>query len=176
MQPQSKVPKYLSNTRWDEHAKATEAILESYSAITNALCHLHSDVTEKGDTRLHANNIFQKMEKLEFVFMLHFWTSVLGRFHKVSKAIQKSELTLSTCVQLYNSLLDFLREIRDRFDEFDQQAKATLPDIDYKAVSRRQKIASGPLSEFSSKDRFRINSFIPILDALELNLKKSYRV
>ena len=48
------------------------AILESYSAITNALSHLHSDISELGDTRLHANNLLQKMKKLEFVFMLHF--------------------------------------------------------------------------------------------------------
>ena len=57
------MPKYLSDTRWDVHAKATEAILESYSAITNALSHLHSDVSEKGDTGLHANSLLQK-EKL----------------------------------------------------------------------------------------------------------------
>ena len=71
LQPQSKVPKHLSDTRWDAQAKATEAILESYSAITNALIHLHSDVSEKGDTRHHANNLLQKMEKLEFVFTVY---------------------------------------------------------------------------------------------------------
>ena len=55
--------KHLSDTRWDAHAKATEAILESYSATTNALSHLHSDVSKKGDTRLHANNLFAKKWK-----------------------------------------------------------------------------------------------------------------
>ena len=50
LQPQSKVPKYLSDTRWEAHAKVTKAILESYSAITDALSHLYSDVNEKGDT------------------------------------------------------------------------------------------------------------------------------
>ena len=80
--------KHLSDTRWDARAKATEAILESYSAITDALSHLHSNVSEKGETRVHANNFLQKMEKLEFGFMLHFWTRVLGRFHGVSKALQ----------------------------------------------------------------------------------------
>ena len=77
--------KHLSDTRWDARAKATEAIVESYSAITNALSHLHADVSEKGDTRLHANNLWQKTEKLEFVFMLHFWTRVLGRFTGLAK-------------------------------------------------------------------------------------------
>ena len=170
LQPQSKVPKHLSDTRWDAQAKATEAILESYSAITNALSHLHSDVSEKGDTRLHANNLLQKMEKLEFVFMLQFWSRVLGRFHRVSKALQKSELLLSTCAELYSSLADFLSEIRD---EFDQQAKVTLPNINYRAVTRRQRNTPDALSELSSKERFKINFFIRILDALEANLRRA---
>ena len=72
LQLQSNVSKHLLDTRWDAGAKATEAVLESYSAITNALNHLHSYVSEKGDTRLHANNFLQKIEKLEFVFVLHF--------------------------------------------------------------------------------------------------------
>ena len=66
--------------------------------------------------------------------------------------------------------MDFLSEIIDEFDEFDEQAKAaTLPGINCRAVTRRQKNAS---SEHSSKDRFRVSSFIPMLDAaLEANLR-----
>ena len=93
-------------------------------------------------------------------------------FHRVSKALQKSELLLSTCAELYSSLVDFLSKIRDEFDKFDQQAKATLPNENYRAVARRQRNAPGALSELSSKDRFRINFFIPMLDALEANLKR----
>ena len=129
------MPKNLSDTRWDAHAKATETILKSYSAITNALSHLHSDVSGKGDTRLYANNPLQKMEKLELVLMLYFWTRVLGCFQRISKPLQKSELLLSTCAELYSSLVGFLSEIRD---EFDKQAKAFLPNINYQAVTRRQ--------------------------------------
>ena len=163
------MPKHLSDTRWDAHAKATEAILESYSAITNTLSHLHSNVSEKGDIRLYANNLLQKMKKLEFVLMLHFWTKVLGCFQRVSKPLQKSELLLSTCAKLYSSLVDFLRKIRD---EFDKQAKAALPSINYKAVTKRQRHAPNAFSELSSKNRFRINSFIPMLDALKANLRR----
>jgi len=58
-----------------------------------------------------------------------------------------------------------------------------LPNVDYRTV-RRIKIkrnrqgndgsASGPdaLDELSSRDKFRIKSFIPILDALETNLRR----
>ena len=123
LEPQSKVPKYLSETRWEAHAKATEAILESYSAIIGALNDLYSDVNMKGDTRLKANNLLQKMEELEFVFMLHFLNRVLSHFHKVNEAIQKSDLLLSTCANLYMSLQDIVQEIREDFDELEQQAK-----------------------------------------------------
>ena len=147
------MPKHLSDTRWDAHAKATEAILESYSAITNALSHLHSDM-RRVIPDFMLTTFCKKMEKLEFVFMLHFWSRVLGRLHRVSKALQKSELLLSTCAELYTSLVDFLSEIRDEFDEFDQQTKATLPNINYRAVTRRQRNAPDVLSELSSKERF----------------------
>ena len=63
--------------------------------------------------------------------------------------------------------MDFLSEIKD---EFDQQAKATLPNINYRAVTRRQRNAPDSSSELSSKDRFGINSFIPMFDVLEANL------
>ena len=108
--------------------------------------------------------------------MLHFWSRVLSRFHRVSKALQKFELLLSTCAELYSSLVDFLSEIRDEFDEFDQQAKATLTNINYRAVTRRQRNAPDALSELSSKERFKINSFIPMLDALKANLRKRANV
>ena len=102
---------------------------------------------------------------------------MLGRFHRVSKALQKSELSLSTCAKLYSSLVDFLSKMIDEFYEFDLQAKATLPSINNRAVTRRQRNAPEALSELSSKDRLRINSFIPMLDAtLEANLRRSAAV
>ena len=104
--------------------------------------------------------------------MLHFWTRVLGRFHRVSKALQKSDLLLSTCAELYSSLVDFLSKIRDKFDEFDQQPKVILQNINYRVVTRRPRNAPEALSELSSKHRFRINSFILMLDAFEANLRQ----
>ena len=75
--------------------------------------------------------------------MLHFWTRVLSRFHRVSKTLQKSELLLGTCAELYSSLVDSLSEIRD---EFDQQANASLANMNYRAVTRRQGNAPDALS------------------------------
>ena len=77
---------------------------------------------------------------------------MLGRFHRVSKALQKSELLLSTCAKLYSLLVDFLNEFIDKFDEFDQQAKPALPNINYRAVIRRQRNAPKALTSLQRID------------------------
>ena len=125
-------PEHLPDTTWDAHLKAMKAILESYCVIPIALSHLHSDVGKKVIPGFTLTTFCKKMEKLEFVFMLHFLTRVLGCFHRVGKAFQKSELSLNTYAELYSSLVDFLSKIRDKFDKFDQQARATLPNISYR--------------------------------------------
>ena len=99
-----------------------------------------------------------------------------GHFYRVSKALQKYKLSLSTCAELYSSLVNFLSEIRDEFDEFDQQAKATLSNINFRAVTRSQRNAPDALSDLSSKKRFKINSFIPMLEALEASLRRRANV
>lgn len=88
---------------------------------------------------------------------------------------------MSTCASLYSSLSEFLSKIRDDFEEIEEQAKATLPNVDYRTVLRRQRRrkrqendgdAPDALDGLSPKDKFRIKSFIPILDTLDTNLRK----
>ena len=88
LQPQSKVPKHLSDTRWDAHAKAMGAILESYSTIANALSHLHSDISEKGDTRLHANNLLQKIENWNLYLCFSFGPECKVVFTGLAKPLE----------------------------------------------------------------------------------------
>jgi len=45
-------------------------ISEAYFHIVEALIHVHNDDTEKGDTRRQAQDLLQKMDEFEFVFML----------------------------------------------------------------------------------------------------------
>ena len=88
---------------------------------------------------------------------------------------------LGTCAELYRSLVDFLSKIRD-FNEFEQQAKTILPNIKYKTVTRIHRILKGlgksentpdALGKLFLKGRFGVKSFIPMLDALEVNLRRA---
>ena len=48
-----------------------------------------------------------------------------------------------------------------------------MPNINYGAATRRQRNAPDALSDLSSNDRFRMNSFISMLDALKVNLRRA---
>ena len=48
-----------------------------------------------------------------------------------------------------------------------------MPNINYGAASRRQRNAPDALSDLSSNDRFRMNSFISMLDTLKVNLRRA---
>ena len=90
------------------------------------------------------------------MFTWHFWTKVPCHFHKVSKAVQKSELFLTTCAK-YAVHCGLLRKIRENFDEFDQQPKATFPNINYRSVIKRQRIMKGHKNN-ENVPNFQINS------------------
>ncbi|CAM1326808.1 Uncharacterised protein r2_g3576 [Pycnogonum litorale] len=179
--PDSTVPKRLSDTRWEAHAKATSAIADGYESIILALNQIHTDDNEKGDARREAGTLQEKMEELEFVFMLEIWNGLLGEFQKTSKALQDAKIALSTCSKLYTSLSHFLQETRESFDELELKAKETLPSTDYKCVNQRTRIRKKQVNDgdaqnidetLAPRDKFRVKSFIPMIDVLESNLKK----
>ncbi|KAJ7335793.1 hypothetical protein JRQ81_013734 [Phrynocephalus forsythii] len=68
------VLKLLSDTRGEAHAMATAAILKSFLTFLEAFEYagISKDQSKKGDARREANNIADKMQELEFVFMLNF--------------------------------------------------------------------------------------------------------
>ena len=64
--------KSLSDVKLEAHAVPIEAIIKSYPQIIEALEYLQDDYPQKGDTRRDAVNIANKMQDLEFAFMLIF--------------------------------------------------------------------------------------------------------
>lgn len=132
--PDSTIPKCL-NDRWEAHAKTTSVIADIYGSVIDQLNRLHID-TEKGDTRRETDILHEKIEEIQFVFMFEIWNYLLNQFHKTSKALQDAQMALRTCSKLYTSLLHFLKEPRESFDETDHKAKENLLDVDYKYVNK----------------------------------------
>ena len=151
----------------------TRAILHSYDGIISALHQLHIDTTEKGETRNQAIHIFNKME-FEFMVMLYLWSYLLDEFHKTSQSLQDRQISLDVCRKLYASLSNFVKVSRDMFDHFEEKAKEKLPDVDYKKSRYRRRHFNDDeddaLENLEPRDKFRIKTFIPVMDALESSL------
>jgi hypothetical protein len=111
--------------------------------MIDALTHIYDDENEKGATRLEAGSLLGKMEELEFVFMLHLWNNLLHEFHKTSMALQDSKIALTTCANLYKSLSRYVKNIREKFDDIEEEAKSRLPAVEYKSTVKRKQANNG---------------------------------
>ena len=80
---------------------------------------------QTGSTRSEASSLVSKMQDFEIGFLSVLWDSILQRFNATSKSLQKIEIDLATCVHLYESLLEFVRSVRndEAFKNFEEMAK-----------------------------------------------------
>ena len=74
----------------------------------------------------------KKMNTLEFILMLIIWQKILNRVNATSKSLQKIENNLTVAVDLYNSLIEFIKDLRDKFDEIENKAKEISETTTYK--------------------------------------------
>ena len=114
------------------------------------------------------------MPFMETGIMLIFWDRILQRFQQTSLALQSSKLDLNAACDLYTSLLEYIRESRSAFQDFEEKAKILCGNEDYK-ISRQRKgkrnhkfvdSASDTETEMRPSDKFRVETFIVIIDSL----------
>ena len=67
------------------------------------------------------------------------WDFILQRFNATRKSLQKIEIDLATCVQLYESLLEFVLSVRndEAFENFEEITKLLVEDYSYRAEHQR---------------------------------------
>ena len=176
------IVKRLIDKRWSAHADATNAVYTGYHRIKEALPSLLEDDTVNRETPYDAECLLREMEKFEIIFLCIFWNDVLTRFNTTSKYIQKEYADLQEIVSLLNSLQQYLSEGRDQFDFYETKAKAHgLCEANYSDIGKRTKQQSTRAKRYdenaehtilTGKDNFRINTFLPVIDALSLSLLK----
>ena len=112
--------------------------------------------------------------------MVTFWSCLLERINAVSKTLQGVDIDLGTVVRLYSSLTTFFENLRDddtAFNDFVEQAKAKTGLEHFELVrKRKRKLQADETREgevdLSGKEKFRIETFITILDRLHAELIK----
>ncbi|XP_025421422.1 uncharacterized protein LOC112691394 [Sipha flava] len=123
MKQNSYTLKSLSITRWSARADACRALNASWSEIINSLSLIKNNENEKCITRNEAKGLFKSLQSLETAFLTVFWTYVLEQFNITNKTLQGTAIDIGTASKLYTSLINLIRETRDRFDYFEEQAK-----------------------------------------------------
>ena len=71
------LPKELSETRWSCREDATKAVTIGYNAYLNALEEIKNDIQEKALVRTQAEGLWNKMQTVEYAFLLVFWNDLL---------------------------------------------------------------------------------------------------
>lgn len=182
--PRQKVVKNLSDTRWSARADAVFALNNGYKPIKTALETLITAENESEETKTRATGLKKNMERLETVFLTIFWNDVLMRLNKTNKMLQKTTLTLSVAVKMLKSLTLYISEKRNKFDWYEKRANEIAPNSVYKDINKRIKKRSTRLTYFDNTDtpdpdvilegseKFKIETFLPVIDTLLNNLTK----
>jgi hypothetical protein len=170
------MPKRLSETRWSAHADATKALMLGYADFTAVLDDIANDVNQNGETCNTASALYDQMCKLETGIFACLWHVILDRLNSTSKKLQDDQLDLNTAVNLLKSLEMFVKSLRDRFDEFERDGAQHSGTTEYAQQNqrfRRANVRLDPLDyghtpevQLLPRDRFRTNSFLPVIDML----------
>ena len=170
--------KRVTGTRWCERANATKALSYSYSSFQKTLSVIAEGVKQKPETIHEAKCLLQDLSKKETAVMSVFWAVILERFDAVSKSLQKETIELQTAVNTLKSPSDFLTSQRDLFDEYEEKAnekvKAQYSDDCNRLRKRKRYHANGDAEEvvLLGKDKFRIETYLPILERLSAELNR----
>lgn len=113
----------LSETRWTCKADATNALVDNFDGVYQALLRMNQDETQKTEARKEAKRLMEEMKILENAFMAIFWYQILNRFNAVSKFLQKAEVDLNSANAMLLSLIDFVESLRTKFLELEGDAK-----------------------------------------------------
>lgn len=172
------VVKSLSDTRWSARADAVKALCAGYDGIQTALHNIAADDQQNGSTRHEADCLAASMDTLETAIMSDIWSAVLSRYNETSIKLQSSTCDLKLAIDLLESLHTFTDDLRNRFDEFEARAKQASGRTEYMSVvarsrkrSRRFDEAQGTAVVLQGKDKFRVDTFLVIVNQLQTALR-----
>ncbi|XP_053568207.1 zinc finger MYM-type protein 1-like [Bombina bombina] len=177
LSPGTPVVKSLSQTRWSARQDACQALREGWVDILKALEQIADNVEEKKKTRNEAESIFNLLNRLETAIMTNVWGIILKRFKVVSMKLQSVHIDLGTVVQMYSSLAELIRKLRDNFEHYEQLSKAMCEIEEYQHDIKRKKKHNPRFDERkesyvieTGKDFFRINTFNVLMDEILVEL------
>ena len=78
------------------------------------------DDNETNETKSDLSYLKKSMGALETAILCVLWHKILQRFHSTSKSLQRADMSLGSCVALYNGVESFCQYLRDEFDTIEK--------------------------------------------------------
>jgi len=144
---------------------------------------IENNKTEKPKCCRQAAGIRTYFEKFESVFLAVFWTTVLERFEKTNTKLQATITNVKNVVDLYNSLIDFVSQLRtdEKFQEFVDEAKRMKGEDseEYEYDLKRTRVRYLACDETrenefiftTGKHKFKVEVYFAALDKLHCELQ-----
>lgn len=123
----------------------------------------------------------KKLKNLETSFMSIFWGDILERFNACNKKLQSVQIDLGTVVEIYQSLITYIKDIRtdEVFIDYKARAIEKCGVSHFKTINQRKKkqkrFVDDDLSKeyiFNEFDNFKINTYFLILDQIKTELER----
>ncbi|KAL4122158.1 hypothetical protein QTP88_014539 [Uroleucon formosanum] len=131
--------KNLSVTCWSARFDACHALFNSYAFIIETLHSIVDNQKEKAVYKVEANGLLARLKTLETGLMICIWNSILNSFNATNKKLQSTDIDLHTVLELYNGLENYLVQIRNDFDVFENKAVEITGCSEYAKDSKRKK-------------------------------------
>ncbi|XP_028394506.1 uncharacterized protein LOC114518702 [Dendronephthya gigantea] len=141
-----------------------------------------ADLDQSAETRNEASGLIKRLEKLETAILLKLWNDILQRFQKTSCSLQKASLPLNSAVNLLDSLLMFVEQLREDFDDYEKKGAEKCGHSEYADSSRRTRQRNqriflgdeGPAENtvLRAGVKFRVEVFYTIIDHICAALKQ----
>lgn len=172
------VLKNLNETRWPCRADAKKAIVFDYDFIKEALTEISKDPGQKDLVKIESTKIHEKMGQLEIAFYAIFRNNILKRFNSTNHILQDPKIVLRTTINALNYLILFVRELRFKFEDTEEKAKKISIAKDHAQTRYRKRNVrlsssdnnQSDTAQMSSREKFRTESFIPVIDQLIVSL------
>ena len=176
------VPKRITTTRWSCRADAIKALLRGYTEIKNALFEISEDEEQHNKSRITALGLYNQMLTMETGLYTVFWVDILGQVNNTSETLQNPRLDVNTAASTLASLKRFIQSKRDCFKDYEEKAHKSTNCTEYEINTKRKRktnvrlapldCAQAPEIELGPSDTFRTQSFIPVIDNLDTELRK----
>lgn len=126
--PENVTLKSLSQTRWSARDDACSSLNKDWNQVIAALEAIKGDSGHQTAlVRNEASGLIKQLISLETAILSEFWGAILKQFNIASKILQGVDSDLEVVSNLYDSLINFVQNKRECFDDFEEAGKKKHP-------------------------------------------------